>query len=84
MVWVKLFRFQGNGGQRNPLFALEERIHTLSYQTNGPLPQRLIHGRFKPGMSRLPLFSALPFWVGSGRASGVFRLVDRQQSVPSP
>ena len=66
MVWVELFRFQSDGGQRDTLFALEERIHTLSYQLNGPLSQRFIHGRFEPGMSRLRLGGALSFWVGAG------------------
>ena len=66
MVWVELFRLQRNGGQRDTLFAVEERIHTLSYQLNGPLPQWFIHGRFEPRMSRLHLGGVLPFWVGSG------------------
>ena len=66
MVWVELFRLDGNGGKRDTLPVLEQRIDTLSYQLNGALSQRFIHRGFEPGMSRLRLRSAPGLWVEAG------------------
>ena len=66
MVWVELFRLGANGGQRDRLLVLEQRINTLCDQLNGTLSQRFIDRDCQPGMSCLRLSGARGFWVGVG------------------